>query len=330
MRNLYYLLLAAVLGLSMSLYGCPPTADDDDSTPPADDDDVTDDDDDDDDDNTGFEYEALTFGAQITVIAPDDDDERDDDDSAGDDDDSAMDDDDDSAMDDDDDSSADDDDIAPDDDDSAPPADAYDVSIVFYFSYWADQAAGVLACQQLVQATGEAVFGFNAVEDGTCNNCTGHIVLDPTSFTDISDPLVDPDHCDVAVLDEAGTNYGFAMTAPAPDGGADFVELGTLNAAAMEALGAAADTGGNQTAAQITADLAGGGYAFVQAAAINATAATVSAQSGLDAVANPVGAGQSWYYFWYFYKDPATNPHEGTDMHGEYFAGSFWQFGGSQ
>jgi hypothetical protein len=173
-----------------------------------------------------------------------------------------------------------------------------------------------------------AVFGPGAL--GGCADCTGHIALDPASFVDVSDPAVDPDNCDPGVLDNAGVNFGEAMTASVEDGGgADFQQLGLIDAATMQALGVSADLNGNQTAAQITSDLAGGGYHLAQAAGMHAIGTTVSGQSGLDAVANPMSDGSEWLYFWYIYRDPATNPHEGADMVGDYYAGGFWQFGGN-
>jgi hypothetical protein len=177
---------------------------------------------------------------------------------------------------------------------------------------------------QVVEAEGEAVFGLGSVEDGTCANCTGVIYFDPASLVDVSDPGTDPDHCDPSILDEYQVNYGLGMTEEA----GDFMSLGLIDAAAMATLGLSADVYGVQTSEQLEAELASGGFDFVQAGLVNAVPETISAQAGLDWVANPAEAGSLWYFFWYVYRDPVTNPYEGSDLVGDYYVAAFWQFGG--
>jgi hypothetical protein len=287
--------------------GCPAGAGDDgiddDDTPPADDDDDLDDDDTGDADDDDFSYATMSFDARLTVSPLQQSGSRDDDDSAADDDDSA-----------------------------GPVFIGQDVSIIYTFTHWKDQASGVLRCRQHIQAEGELVLGQDSAAYAGCARCTGVILVDPASAVDLSDPAVDPEHCDTAALEAAGTNYGVWMTHESVDeetGGGDFLSMGLMEPGVMQTLGLTADVGGMQSVAQIESDLGGEGLVLVQVGLIDAHPDTISYRSGLDAVANPEAPASSWFFFWHVCRDPAINPYEGAGMQGDYQAGSFWQFGGS-
>ena len=304
--QLLIVLLSSLLALAV---GCPGAPDDDvvsdDAyTPPTDDDDLDDDDDlgDDDDDVICPGGGAMTHGATLTFAPP-----------AGDDDDSA----------------GDDDDSADDDDDSAgAPLVVQSVTIVYDLTYWADQAAGVANCVQFIEASGEAMLGPGSLDAVGCAACEGLILLDPSSVVDISDRTTDPEHCDPTLLDAAQSNYGAAFTRLPPDGGGDFLSLALMTAEVMEELELSFHVNGSQTAAEIASELAVDGFELVRVGSIDLAPATIAAQGGLAAIANPAEDGSSWYFYWYLYRDPATNAHEGPGLQGQYLAGSFWQFGG--
>ena len=324
MKKTALILLLAVLGLGVVLTtGCPAPDDDD----VGDDDDVVDDDDSseaDDDDDT-IDPAGISFSVSMTVVPPDaardddDDSAADDDDSAGDDDDSAG---------DDDDSAGDDDDVA--DDDDAVDPEAYEVTADFTFVYWEDMEAGVGLCDQHIQIEGEAIFGFGSVDDGSCNNCTGRITFDPATATDVSNPAADPDHCDPAELQAATWDFGMLLLQEAgtetSSGTAwgDFLDLAMMDAASMEGLGLDAAVSGGSTAPELQADLADYGLVLSQLALTNNVAGSLGADSGLDGVANNAGGASTWYFYYYLFRNPEQNPHEGTDMVGEYGGQGFW------
>ena len=192
----------------------------------------------DDDDATGADDDDATGG-------DDDDATGDDDDATGDDDDDATgDDDDDATGDDDDDATGDDDDDATGDDDddaTAPGGMVTEISFELALSieegaveallasvYWADSAAGDVICRHFLEAEGMVEFGDGLVSG--CANCTGRIDLDPASLVDVSQPGVEPEHCDPAALIAAGLSYGPSLLTPAPAGFGDFLTTALIDA----------------------------------------------------------------------------------------------------
>jgi len=329
-KILMTLLLAGLATCVACTEGCGPDPDpvDDDDTS-IDDDDSTDDDDTTDDDDDLVEPMGLTFSLEMEVLPPeatgDDDDSsaRDDDDSAADDDDSAADDDDSAA--DDDDSAADDDD----DDDVVQPEES-EVSAVFTFRYWEDMEAGVTLCDQLVAIEGLATFGYGALDDGSCNNCTGLILFDPDTAVDISNPAADPDHCDPAWLEATGWDFGMLLLqSPGTETSAgtafgDYLELALIDAGSMAALGLDAAAGGGSDADALQEMLAEYGLVLSQLALTNNIDGSLGAASGLDAVANNAGGTSSWFFYFYLFRNPEENPHEGMDMVGTYGGQALW------
>gem|GEM_PF-1510599 len=349
MKNLKYLLMALMLGLSVPMVACTATTgdDDDDATPPPDDDDDDSTPDDDDDTTGGLEINSLTFNATFTVIAGDggdggaadaaDDDDSaagdDDDSAAGDDDDSATGDDDDAADDDDsatgddddaadDDDSAGDDDDAADDDDSAQPPEGYSVVANFSFTYWRDIQNQIEECEQVIQIEGTADFGFGVMQ-GECNNCTGRLTFDPTTGVDISDPA--NGECDVAVLDANGANFGALLLSPTSDEAyGDFLDLALIDAATHTQLGTdwAVNTG--LDAAGIQEGLDQFALTYTHTGFTNNVEGTLGNGSGLEGVANNAGGNSTWFAYWQLFKNPEINPHEGIDMNGDYGGSAFF------
>jgi len=324
MKNLYYLILAALLGLAVGAQGCTPPVDDDDDDASADDDDDDDDDDDydDDDDASSFTLAALTFEGVLTVGS-----------DAGDDDDSSAGDDDDSSAGDDDDSSA------GDDDDSAGGNANNNATMQYTFEYWAEYSSStqVLNCIQVIEVDAEIVYGAGAVADGTCNNCTGLLTVDPTTAVDVSNPAADPEHCDPAVLAAEGVDYGIGLTLTKSNGGfyGDFETMGLMDDSIHSALGIDWSQNGGQSAADLEEGFAKNGLDYVGSGLVQDNAGTLANASGLTGVAVAAGAGSNWYGYWRIIRNPADNPHESTSdngytLSGDYGLGAMWviTFGG--
>lgn len=287
----------------------------------------------------------------------------DDDDSATGDDDDDVSDDDDATDDDDvlgdDDDATDDDDAATDDDDAAPVELPYSVmafqlelnvvqasgtnyglggtyKFIYYESY--DQANQVEYCREVIEFEAVAQFGPNVVAG--CNNCTGQISLDETLVDHVSNPAIDPAHCDPSWLNADDDGNGFPdysfgwrfVTSQANGGDGDFLNLGLIDYSTFASLGLFADlpsvdqfgvtTPPQNDASALAApwqgmDVTHFGY-------VNAQPGTFSETSGLSTVAGTAGAGSNYRFYFTIAKNPAVNSHNGTDMVGEYVGGAAW------
>lgn len=87
----------------------------------------------------------------------------------------------------------------------------------FVVSYYDDIYGGLLNCEQHLAGVGEATFGLETV--GACPDCTGILDMAADAWVDVTDPALDPDHCDIAVVDAYGLNYGDMFITPVEEGG---------------------------------------------------------------------------------------------------------------
>ncbi len=246
---------------------------------------------------------------------PDDDDATDDDDFGPDDDDVTRPDDDDFGTDDDD-FGTDDDDFGTDDDDFVPPG---DVTVIgeYRFEYYIDLQNGIPWCTQVMQFTGSASFGPDLVPD--CIPCTGRVDFAQGSFVDVSNPAVDPDHCDPATLQAQGTDYGVRMTDPADYG--DFSDvLGLIDSDSLGALGLDMTTGfdTDSTAAGREAEYSQFGLDFTHGGFVNADATSLAGSAGLEQITRPPTPGSGFLAAWDIYLDPTANSYSGPELVGPY------------
>ncbi len=262
-----------------------------------------------------------------------DDDDNEDDDDVVDDDDNQDDDD----NEDDDDVIADDDDLVEDDDDLVDDDDDVDFTftglsfsatlevngssaeIEYVFSYWEDMAAGIKACDQHVQLDGD--YGWGLAPPG-CSDCTSVLEFDEGSAVDVSNPAADPDHCDPAVLDAAGANFGEALTTMPSDGYGDFLVLGVIDEGTMESGGLTADVSGDLDADEIQTGLDDYALVYTHSGLTEAYPDSLGDASGISAVADENGA--DFFFYFYFFINPDTNPNDGAEMDGEYGAQAHW------
>ena len=259
----------------------------------------------------------------------DDTEDSDDDDADGDDDDVVGDDDD--VVGDDDDVVGDDDDFV-DDDDVAVDFDFDGLSfsaslevngssaeIDYVFTYWEDIQAGIKNCDQHMELDGDYDWG---LAPPGCSDCTSVLEFDAGSAVDISNPAADPDHCDPGLLDAAGANFGVAMTTMPSDGYGDFLVVGQVDAGTMQEEYLSADGAGDQDASEIQSGLDDYGLAYTHSGLTQAYSGSLAEASGISAVAAENGT--DWYFYFYWFVNPSTNPNEGPEMDGEYGGQAHW------
>ena len=276
-------------------------------------------------------------GADDDDSAANDDDASDDDDAVGDDDDDAVGDDDDAVGDDDDDDAADDDDATAGFEAEALTFEGLlDVSpfggsatVQYTFNYWGEysQSAQTLTCKQVIEINAEVQSGPGLVP--TCSNCTGIMIVDPNSYTDISNPAANPDHCDPEVLEAEGADYGVAFTLTEAQGGM-FGDLGTV---ALMDDSVHADLGidwlvnGGMDAATLESDLDQSGLDYTASGLDQAIPGSFAETGGLSGASNPAGPGSDWYGFWYIFRNPNDNGHESTGSNGFALVGEYGMAG---
>ena len=172
---------------------------------------------------------------------------------------------------------------------------------------------------------GWASFGFGILASDGCDNCTGYIEFDEDTVTDVSDPATNPEDCDPALLDAADQNFGLQLLTPESEGGfGDYLTMGLVDSASMDALGLSLADDGTNTASEISDALAVFDFVFTHAGYVHNLPGSLAEQSGLDSVADNAGSSSNWYGYWQIYKDPVINPHSGTDMEGEYAGQTQW------
>ncbi len=294
MRNGTLLTLLVLLAATIVLEACPPTrrggGDDDDDSASSDDDDTVADDDDDDDDTP----------------PPSDDDDDDDDDDA-----------------------------TPPPSDFAPQQVTFGAlfemfcvdeaclfDIEYEIRYWADESGGTLLCTQNIVGKGDGEQGFGTAIGW--ENATASFTVD--NFQDVTNPVTDPDHCDMDDVNAANLNYGESFITAPPDGLGDFRAGVILNAGVHDALGTDYSDNGTlnfddlqDTYAEF--DLTYGGLIFWDANVADSSAAGL-----LDAgLFNGAGSGDRYQPTMIFYFSPETNgfadPNSDMGLAGEYGAG---------
>ena len=295
MKNSAAFLLIAPLLFSGCV--CPPWIcgfGDDDDVPdrePRDDDDRPgDDDDDDDDDDALLLIDALSFAITFDVAAP----AGDDDDSAGDDDDSA----------------------------GAPPLPGASAATgVLITRYWADWDGGDLICEQHVS------FAADVFADGApdCALCSGFIQIRASSVDDISNPVIDSEHCGAADLEAMDANFGVGLLRPAGVGGlGDFISIALVDAASgiEQGLEFAPDDG--LSYADQADAMAEQGVALTHGGYLRSTQDGLVEGAGIDTIAGTPDGDGEWFAFWRFFRDPNVNGWEGPDLRGRYAGQSVW------
>jgi hypothetical protein len=294
MSHARVLLLTPLLVVFVVTSGCvcPPWICGWDGDDPFDDDDREDDDDaiDDDDAVDGDVLDALTFAMTFRATP-----------APGDDDDSAPGDDDDSARD--------------------TRDGVTDVQGTLVTRYWSDHEARTVLCEQHVAFDAEA--RFEGAPD--CGGCTGFLQLRASSVVDVSNPLIDADHCDPAEAVERGLDYGRRLLTPAGVGGlGDFLSIALVDAERGLDEGLVfAPTDGLSYAEQAEA-LAGSGAVLTHGGYLRATPGGMVVGAGIDQVAGTPDDDAAWFAFWRFFRTPGSNPYEGLAMDGLYSAQSVW------
>jgi len=259
----------------------------------------------------------------------DDDDREDDDDAASDDDDAADDDDDVSSLDAlsfvmsfEAQASGDDDDSASDDDDSAASDDGVtDIEGTLVTRYWRDHDGGDLLCEQHVAFDGEARF------EGApgCDGCAGFLQLRASSVVDVSNPILDDDHCDPSLAAENGLDYGRLLLRPIGVGGlGDFLSIALLDAEIGIAEGLAFAPGEDLTYAAQAEGLAESGAVLTHGGYLRSTEGGMVEGAGIDQAAGTPDGGDEWFAFWRVFREPSANPFEGEGLRGVYGATSVW------
>ena len=255
-----------------------------------DDDDVQDDDDDDDDDDALLAIDALSFAMTLDVQAL----PGDDDDSAGDDDDSA----------------------APD-----PLPGASPTTGVLITRYWADWDGGDLICEQHVAFEAD-VFAEGAPD---CTICSGFIQIRASTVDDVSNPVIDGDHCGGADLEAMDADFGVGLLRPAGIGGlGDFISIALVDAATgiEEGLEFAPDDGLSYS--EQAEGLDEQGVALSHGGYLRSTPDGLVEGAGIDTIASTPDGDGEWFAFWRFFRDPSVNDWEGAELRGRYAGQSVW------
>ena len=193
----------------------------------------------------------------------------------------------------------------------------------FTVRYWEDLANGVLLCNQRMDVKGSATFGYGVM--GTdCGSCTGHISFEQSTAQDVSNPAIDPDDCDSAVLAAANKDYGtYLLTSISNSGLGDFLDLALLDADSVDQLGIEYTDNSDFTTADLISQIEGQGATFTHFAAVEAVTNSLSQLSALGTVAEPIGS-TLWYPYFWFGVDPSQNPNTGMEMDGDYFGQAMW------
>lgn len=302
MKILKSWLPALLFAAPLALTGCPSggtgddddAADDDDDDLPQDDDDASDDDD---DATGGFEADGITFQFTSTVTATDTGDDDDDDSSAG-----------------------------------EARGTSYTAVTEFAITYWVDIQNGIENCTQRATIEGEGWFEFGIVntlgDQGNCENCTGFIEYDPTTYTDISNPALDPEDCDPAELTAVGADYALRMLSPAdpnatPPLMGDFLTTATWDFTTHDVLGTdltvstdidRTATGSETEWAQFSLQYSHSGFVWAHPQSLAGTA-------GLSSITRPPHPGSDYLASWEIFLNPAENTHDpktNSDMQGTY------------
>ena len=231
----------------------------------------------------------------------------------------------------------DDDDSAGDDDDSAGGGEvAYFVDGELVVTYWVDIQNGIANCDQHLAFEGGLWFGFGVLAaleaPGTCENCTGFFEVE--TFQDVSDPNLDPDHCNSGDLQAVGADYGTRMLATAdpnavPPNYGDFSYMALMDRATHAAVGAdfADSPKTDWTAAGQDAEWEEFALRYWGTAFTHAHPTSLSGSAGLDQITNPPEPGSDYLAAFQVFFNPTENgrpqpdvTNEVRDMEGTYGA----------
>ena len=291
-RSLLLMLLFVLLPATSACV-CPPWIcglDDDDDRERVEDDNREDDREVADDDAAALELDALSFAIsfEATAAAPGDDD-----DSAGDDDDSAE----------------------------ARDGDGADIEGTLVTRYWSDWDREDFICEQHVVFDGSAFF--EGAPD--CGACTGFLQLRASSIVDVSNPLVDEDHCDPGEAVDRGLNFGPRLLTPNGVGGlGDFLSIALVDANTGLNLGLQFAPGDGLTYADQADALEEDGMLLTHGGYLRSTPEGLVEGAGIDQAAGTPDADSEWFAFWRIFADPDANPYDGPELDGLYAAQSVW------
>ncbi len=203
--------------------------------------------------------------------------------------------------------------------------------------YWIDINNGQLFCEQVWTADAEITLGFGAAPD--FENSTGYFEVDTDTWTDVTDPAADPDHCDVAALVANDFDFMTPFTTPAdgadPAAWGDFNQGGFMAAGVHEAIGTDYAQNGGLSAEELTTQYAEFALTYAGIIFWDATIAG-SAAEGLSGAPLFDGDGDSGQYqpAMITYFNPETNveadPASATGLIGEHGAGSTFLYNTGQ
>lgn len=209
---------------------------------------------------------------------------------------------------------------------------SYAVTTEFTITHWVDIQNGIQNCDQHVTLEGEAWFMLGIVDSfgdvGTCENCTGFVTYDPTTRTDISDPSVDPDHCELANLQAVGMDYGTRMLSPAdpnatPVNYGDFLTAAFWDYETHQVLGTdlSVNSETDRTAEGSRAEWEQFNLTYTHTGFAHAHPQSLAGSAGLDSINRAPHTGSDYLAAWEVFLDPATNEHDpaaNADMQGAY------------
>ncbi len=217
----------------------------------------------------------------------------------------------------------DDDDSAGDDDDSAEAREGHGAEIegTLVTRYWSDWEGGELICEQHVLFDGSAFF--EGAPD--CGSCNGFLQLRASSIVDVSNPLLDDDHCDPGEAVDRGLNFGPRLLTPAGVGGlGDFLSIALVDAQTGLDLGLQFAPGDGLTYAEQADALSEDGMLLTHGGYLRSTPEGLVEGAGIDLAAGTPDADSDWFAFWRIFADPDANPHDGPELDGLYVAQSVW------
>jgi len=208
-----------------------------------------------------------------------------------------------------------------DDDDSADSVQLVELRGTLVSRYWANYDDRELLCEQHVSFEGEA--RHEGAPD--CEVCTGFIQLRASSVVDVSNPLVDPDHCDPARVEALGLDFGRRLLTPAGVGGlGDFLSIALVDAETglEEELEFAA---GDELSYEGQAEaLAAEGAVLTHGGYLRATPEGLVDGAGIDQVAGTPDESSEWFAFFRLFRMDGSNTNEEPILDGLYAAQSVW------
>ena len=149
--------------------------------------------------------------------------------------------------------------------------------------------------------------------------------MDPSSYTDVSNPAANSDHCDSQVLDAEMANYATAFILTEEQGGAfgDLATMALMDDSVHEETGLDWAVNGGMDAATLESELDEYGLDYTATGLIHAVSGSFAEAGGIAATSNPAGPSSDWYAFWYVVRNPNDNDHESTSSNGFFLVGEY-------